>query len=134
MKEKRARTNYSVAYKMSVVEELENGYLTLKEAERLYGLSSSTVSDWIRKYGINERINRQVHIMTNQEGNALIQLRKENKMLRRAMEDSQIKTIILETLIDLANKEYDTDLKKNLNTAALEKVKEKLRLQETELD
>lgn len=49
---KRTQRDYSLAFKLSVVEQVEKGELTYKEAQRRYGIQGrSTVLVWLRKHG-----------------------------------------------------------------------------------
>ncbi|MDP8232388.1 MAG: helix-turn-helix domain-containing protein [Candidatus Zophobacter franzmannii] len=126
-KEKRIQRNYSVVFKMKVVDEIENGYLTQGEAQRLYHISSiSTIQGWIKKYGMNARIERTVLIMGKDEKSELISLRKENRRLQRALDDSYLKELALETLIEVSGNQMGIDLKKKLGSLVQEKLKKEL--------
>jgi transposase-like protein len=49
---KRTQCDYTLAFKLSVVEQIEKGELTYKEAQRRYGIQGrSTVLVWLRKHG-----------------------------------------------------------------------------------
>lgn len=49
---KRTQRDYTMAFKLAVVEEVEKGELTYKEAQDKYGIQGrSTVLTWLRKYG-----------------------------------------------------------------------------------
>lgn len=49
---RRSQRDYSLAFKLSVVEQVEKGELTYKEAQRRYGIQGrSTVLVWLRKHG-----------------------------------------------------------------------------------
>lgn len=119
--------NYSVAFKMKVVEEVENGLISIEAARKLYRISGNgTISEWVKKYGMNERIGRTVNIMTKDEELELIRLRKEVKRLERALDDSQLRAIAWESLIEVADEEYHLDLKKNFGPKVLEELRRKL--------
>jgi transposase-like protein len=133
--EKKPLPSYSVCFKMRVVNEVENGFLTINEACKLYKIGGNgTIQQWIKKYGINERLERRVHIMTNEEELELIRLRKENKRLQRSLEDSQISNMALESLLELAEEKYGINLKKNFGSKVLEELKKKLNLSGLEKD
>ena len=54
-KHKRSQRDYSLAFKLSVVEQVERGELTYKEAQRRYGIQGrSTVLVWLRKHGLQD--------------------------------------------------------------------------------
>jgi len=49
---KNTQKDYSLAFKLQVVEEVEKGYLTYKQAQAKYGIQGhSTVLKWLRKHG-----------------------------------------------------------------------------------
>lgn len=49
---KRTQRDYTLAFKLSVVEQVEKGELTYKEAQVRYGIQGrSTVLVWLRKHG-----------------------------------------------------------------------------------
>lgn len=49
---KRTQRDYSLAFKLSVVDQVEAGELTYKQAQKRYGIQGrSTVLVWLRKHG-----------------------------------------------------------------------------------
>ena len=51
-KSKRTQKDYTLAFKLSVVEQVEKGEMTYKVAQDLYGIQGcSTVLVWLRKHG-----------------------------------------------------------------------------------
>lgn len=49
---KRTQRDYTLAFKLSVVEQVEKGELTCKQAQNRYGIQGrSTVLVWLRKHG-----------------------------------------------------------------------------------
>lgn len=49
---KRTQRDYSLAFKLSLVERVEKGELTYRQAQRIYGIQGkSTVLSWLRKHG-----------------------------------------------------------------------------------
>jgi transposase len=49
---KRTQRDYSLAFKLQLVDEVEKGYLTYKQAQHKYGIQGrSTVLVWLRKHG-----------------------------------------------------------------------------------
>jgi transposase len=49
---KRTQRDYTLAFKLSVVDQIEKGELTYKEAQHRYGIQGrSTVLVWLRKHG-----------------------------------------------------------------------------------
>ncbi|SHN33976.1 hypothetical protein SAMN05192549_107459, partial [Duganella sacchari] len=51
-RQKRTQSDYSLAFKQGVVDAVEKGEMTYKQAQRLYGIQGrSTVLVWLRKLG-----------------------------------------------------------------------------------
>ena len=49
---KRTQKDYTLAFKLAVVEQVEKGELTYKQAQDRYGIQGrSTVLVWLRKHG-----------------------------------------------------------------------------------
>ncbi|WP_163393243.1 helix-turn-helix domain-containing protein, partial [Enterovibrio norvegicus] len=49
---KRTQRDYSLAFKLAVVDQVEKGEMTYKQAQLRYGIQGrSTVLTWLRKYG-----------------------------------------------------------------------------------
>lgn len=118
---------YSVAFKMQVVEEVENGLISVESARKLYKIpGKTTIAEWVEKYGINQRINKVVYVMTHEEEIELIRLRKENKRLQKSLDDSHLRNLTLESLIEIIDKKYGTDTKKNFGSQLLLELRKKL--------
>jgi len=114
-----AQVRYSISFQRKVVKEIEEEGLFMEEAKRRYGIKGSeTVQKWVRKFGNNDLLNRVVRIETMEEKDRIKQLEQEIKKLKLALADSMLEKRCLEVLIDEANKEYKTDLKKNFGDAA----------------
>lgn len=112
---------YSISFKKQVVEELENGS-SIWFLQKKYGIrGAETIQNWVKSLGRHHLLNKTVRIETMNEKDRLKQLEAENRKLRDALADSIIANKCLETLIDVANQEYKTDLKKNFGTDVLKK-------------
>ncbi len=104
---------YSSSFKQQVVRELESG-AGIEELRRRYKIGGgSTIQGWLLKFGKNHLLNKVVRIETMEERDRLKQLEAENKKLKMALADSLMAQRCLEVLIEEANKEYKTDIKKN---------------------
>jgi transposase len=75
---KRTQRDYSLAFKLSVVEQVEKGELSYKQAQQRYGIQRrSTVLVWLRKYGLQDWTvpsgrARSGFVMANRETKPLI--------------------------------------------------------------
>ena len=107
---------YSISFKQKVVREVESG-LGIDEVRRRYGIGGcSTVQQWIQKFGKNHLLNKVVRVETMEERDQLKALKKEVQQLKMALADSLLAQRCLEQVIEEANKELNTDLKKNFGS------------------
>ena len=52
VRRKRTQRDYTMGFKLAVVEQVERGEMTYKQAQREYGIQGrSTVLVWLRKHG-----------------------------------------------------------------------------------
>jgi transposase-like protein len=106
---------YSRAFKLKVVGEIESGRLTKNQAKELYGIKGgSTLTCWIKKMGKDHLLNKIVRIELKNEPSIIKQLEKEKQALERALSQAHLKLLAYESLIEVADEELGTELKKNL--------------------
>jgi len=113
MREGRGR--YTEAMKRYVVREVEAGKISQAEASQRYGiLGHSTILKWCRRYR-DQASNRSPGLRVkgmNEKEVELLHLRNENKALKRELEDARFKNIVLETLVDVAERELKVPIRK----------------------
>lgn len=106
---------YSISFKQQVVREIEEEGLTFMQARRRYDIKGgSTIQTWVRKFGKNHLLNRIVRIEMKGEKDRVKELEAEIKRLKLALADATLAKDALETLIEITNEHYQTDVKKNL--------------------
>lgn len=119
--EKRTQRDYSMSFKLLVVQEIERGELSTTGAVRKYGIQArSTVVNWLRKYGNFDWEHQTPSHMPKSQEQKLMELEQRVKLLekQKAHLESQIdrsekKAIIFDMMIDLAEKEYNIPIRKN---------------------
>ncbi len=110
---------YSLSFKRQVVKELEEGGSTIEWVRKKYGIKGgSTIQNWISKFGKLHLLNQVIRIETMEEKDRIKHLEQEIKQLKLALADSVLAQRSLEVVIDEANKEFKTDLKKNFGDSA----------------
>lgn len=110
---------YSLSFKRQVVKELEEEGVSKESVRKKYGIKGgSTIQNWIHKFGKVHLINQVIRIETMEEKDRIKHLEQEIKKLKLALADSLLAQRSLEVVIDEANKEYKTDLKKNFGESA----------------
>ena len=110
---------YSLSFKQQVVRELEETGVSKNWIRKKYGLKGGmTLQKWIYKFGKEHLINQVIRIETMEEKDRIRQLQEDVKKLKLALADSLLAQRSLEVVIEEANKEYKTDLKKNFGESA----------------
>lgn len=118
---KRTQKDYSMSFKLSVVREIETTEIGLCAITRKYGIQSeATVRRWMEKYGTFDRINIKGGKMPKSKDQMLLefqekvrQLEKKNARLEHELEMKDHKAAIFDMMIDIAEKEYKIDIRKN---------------------
>ena len=106
---KRTQRDYTLAFKLSVVDEVEKGSLTYKQAQRKYGIQGrSTVLVWLRKLGKLDWSLPNYRNMSSKEQTP----EQRIKELEAALELEQQKTLLLNRVIDIAEKQYGMSIRK----------------------
>ena len=105
---------YSISFQKQVIRELEETGATIDLIRKRYDIRGcETIQRWVRKFGKNHLINQVIRIETMEEKDRIKELETEIKKLKLALADSLLAQRSLEVVIDEANKEYKTDLKKS---------------------
>ena len=103
---KRTQNDYSLPFKLQVIEEVEKGDLTYKQAQRKYGIQGrSTVLVWLRKHGSLEW--KTENPMKGKE-TPYQKIRELEKRLKRLEKEKEI----LNKAIEIADEQLGTDIKK----------------------
>ncbi len=107
-------------FKLSVVREAETTDISIRALARKYGIqSTSTVRHWLEKFGTFDRPNQTTRMENSKESRLLeLQTRlrlleQRNARLERELEEKEHKAAFFDLMIDLAEKEYKIDIRKN---------------------
>ena len=119
---KRSQKDYSLSFKLAVVQEVESGCISNRGAMRKYGIQGhGTITEWRRKYGIFDIDNSsQQRAMQTPEQKikeleqTVKQLERQNEFLSQRLTESEDKAAILDKLIDLAEEDYLIPVRKNV--------------------
>jgi transposase len=110
-RKKLSQRDYSLAFKLTLIDQIEKGDLTYKQAQSIYGIQGkSTVLVWLRKYG-----NLDWKYPKSSPGSKLH--REETpaqkiKRLEKELENERLKNEMLNYMIDLSDKQYGTAIRK----------------------
>jgi len=114
---KRTQRDYNLGFKLAVVEQIEKGELTYKQAQEAYGIQGrSTVLVWLRKHGkLDWTLPSELPMSQSKETPA-----QKIKRLEKELEDERLRTLILEGMVDIMEKESGGKLKKKPLSRELE--------------
>jgi len=107
---KRTQRDYPLAFKLAVVEQIEKGELTYKQAQQHYGIQGkSTVLVWLRKHGKLDWSQPLRHSLMSKSKETPAQ---KIKRLERQLADEQLRNKILNDMVDVMDNEYGAGLRK----------------------
>ena len=107
--------------KLQIVKEIEDGVFTITQAQKHYGVQCrKTVVSWMDKYSvIDHRLKAESQTVKSPQ-QRLLELEEENRLLKKQkvtlekqLEDTDRKVVLFDMMIDLAEREYRIDIKKN---------------------
>jgi transposase len=110
---------FSEAIRKSTVRDIETGKCSVTQASKELGVSSQSVYKWIYRFSRHLNKNRVMVVEDKSEAYRSQDLEKRIKDLEAALGRKQIEVELLNKIIELANEEYKTDLKKNLSNDPL---------------
>ncbi|WP_269237687.1 transposase [Flavobacterium flavigenum] len=118
---KRSQRDYSMSLKLQIVSDIEKGFISITQARKQYGIQSrSTVVQWLIKFGNFDWENQSPIKMAKTPEQKIMELEAQVKLLekQKAFLEKQAfvadkKVILFDMMIDLAEKEYHIDIRKN---------------------
>lgn len=107
---KRSQRDYSLAFKLQVVLQVEKGEFTYKQAQHFYGIQGrSTVLVWLRKHGnLAWDIPSHLSVKTPKE----LTPEQRIKQLEASLKEAQDKNLIYSTMLEILQKEHGVTLPK----------------------
>ncbi len=120
---KRTQRDYTMSFKLAVVQEVESGSISIKGAMRKYGIQShGTILNWVKKFGNFDR-ELQVASMKKEKTpeQELFKLRAEIEVLKkqkafmeRELENRDQKAIMFDAIVEVVKEDYNIDLLKKV--------------------
>ena len=110
---KRTQKDYSLSFKLQLIDEIEKGHLTYKQSQKKYGIQGrTTVLTWLRKHG-NLEWKSSLPMKKKTPKNQIHELEKRIKRLEAEKE-------ILNRTIDIADHLLGTQIRKKYLPLSLE--------------
>ena len=124
---KRTQKDYSMSFKLQVVQEVERGELSMSSATRKYGIQGDhTVFKWLKKYGNFDWENQTPTNMPKSPEQKILELEQQVKLLekqkaflKQQVETADKKAIIFDMMIDLAEKEFNIPIREKCSPEQL---------------
>lgn len=118
---RRKQSDYSLSFKLQLVRQIEQGQLSITAARKQHGIQShGTVLNWLRKHGNFDWENQTPSNMPKSPEQKIIELEakvklleKQKSFLEQQAHVADSKAIIFDMMINLAEKEYQIDIRKN---------------------
>lgn len=106
---KRTQRDYNLGFKLAIVNQVEKGELTYKQAQKLYGIQGrSTVLVWLRKHGKLDWTNPYEKTMSKSKETPAQKL----KRLERELDDERVRNKVLNEMVNICDEEYGMGLRK----------------------
>ena len=106
---------YSETFKQFVVWQILEGKINMEQTRKRYQIGGkSTVSKWVKKYGINQKEDKLKKLSNKKE-----ETDEHVKLLEKALEDANLQLEYYEIMMELAKERYNIDIKKNFGLTQL---------------
>jgi len=121
-RQKRSQRDYTLGFKLSVIEQVEKGEMTYKQAQSIYGIQGrSTVLVWLRKHGTLDWSTPCERMMPKAKEPPIQKI----KRLETELEDERLRNVILNEMIDVADKQHGVSIRKKYCSKASQGFKPK---------
>jgi transposase-like protein len=118
-KNERVTRRYSEGFKLKILSELSTGKYSKRELSRIYGLQSSTINEWIKKYDRKDLMNTRIMIENEDEISRVKALQKEIEQLKKLLLKKDLDQLVSESYLEVASEMLGyknvAELKKKLN-------------------
>lgn len=111
---KRTQRDYSLSFKLAVVEQVEKGEMSYREAQERYGIQGShTVMKWLRKYGqLDWYPSSPARTCGANMPKLPLTPEQRIKELEQQLAESEIKAQFFEAVVKVMNTEFGATLTK----------------------
>ncbi len=107
---------FSEEFKRKKISELEKKQITVSEIVSLYGVSRTSVYNWLHKYSIHYPVQTKKVIEMESEAKKTLYYKEQVSELERIVGKKQLEIDYLAKLLELASIELGIDIKKNFST------------------
>ena len=127
---KRTQRDYSLAFKLTVVDQVEKGEMTYKQAQERYGIQGrSTVLVWLRKHGQlnwSKGIEKPNTVSNGMPDSPSTQTPEQRiKELEQQLEETQLKADFFEAVVKVMDRDFGVRISKKRKAELLRKKRSK---------
>lgn len=109
----RVQRVFSEELRKELVARIESGHLSVAQAMRDYDVSGQSIYNWLNKYSRNLKRGTRIVMEKDSVEKSISDLQRQIRELEAALGRKTLESDLYKTIVDLASKEYKTDLKKN---------------------
>jgi transposase-like protein len=110
---KRTQRDYTLAFKLQVVAQIERRELSYKQAQRQYGIQGrSTVLVWLRKHGNLDWNNPRIYMSEPSPDQRIKELEQQLLQTQKQLAEAALKAKLLDTIIDVAEGQLGIEIRK----------------------
>jgi len=81
---KRTQKDYTMSFKLQIVQEIERGFLSISQVKKQYGIQSrATIVQWLRKFGNFDWDNQTPLNMSKSPEQKIMELEVQVKLLEK---------------------------------------------------
>jgi transposase-like protein len=125
--EQRVIKNYSSAFKLKVVNEIESGKLSIYQAQEIYDIGgNATISRWIKNLGRNHLLSKIVRIEMKDENDKLKELKDRVRQLEKLLANKELDGLMNEAFLELLAEDHGVDLDEFKKKVDKERLKKRL--------
>jgi transposase-like protein len=103
---------FSEDLRKEIVKQIELGQLSVTNASREYDVRVPTIYTWLNKYSRNLKKGTRLVMEKDSVEKTILDLRNRILELEAALGRKSLESDLYKTMVELASKEYKTDLKK----------------------
>jgi len=94
---------YSYAFKIAIVEQVEQGQISTNQAAKLYEVSRGAIQKWVKKYGNLDKKLRELKGRSPKQ---------EIAELKKKLQEAEKRALIWECAVELLEEDYGINIKK----------------------
>ena len=121
----RVQRIFSEDLRKEIVKQIELGQLSVTNASREYDVRVPTIYTWLNKYSRNLKKGTRLVMEKDSVEKTILDLRNRILELEAALGRKSLESDLYKTMVELASKEYKTDLKKKFGGKASSNFEEK---------